>query len=147
MSGESGPTARLQASARVAFAALMHDLGKFAERARILDDDPVGKARLDAYRQIYCPQPAGAGAKGYFSHVHAAYTAAAFDLIEEYLPSLTHDVSPFAARQKAAQRDRDGQEPDDSLVNAAAGHHLPHTFLQWMVACGDRIASGFERRD
>ncbi|MCL2875094.1 MAG: type III-A CRISPR-associated protein Cas10/Csm1 [Betaproteobacteria bacterium] len=33
----------------------------------------------------------------------------------------------------------------DSLINAAAAHHRPETFLQWIVATADRVASGFER--
>ena len=34
---------------------------------------------------------------------------------------------------------------DDSLINAAAGHHRPDTFLQWIVAAADRAASGLDR--
>jgi CRISPR-associated protein Csm1 len=36
-------------------------------------------------------------------------------------------------------------ETDDSLNNAAAMHHKPGTFLQWVVAAADRVSSGFER--
>lgn len=136
--------ARRDASARVAFAALLHDLGKFTERGRVGADDP----RLGVHRQIYCPQPAGSGAKGYFTHAHAAFTALAFDRLEEHLPSLIEHVFPFQRRRRAGGTSgTDGGEPDDSMVNAAAGHHKPATFLQWMIACGDRIASGFERRE
>lgn len=141
--GKPQGKARRDASARVAFAALLHDLGKFAERGRVGADDP----RLPVHRQIYCPQPAGSGAKGYFTHAHAAFTALAFDRLEEHLPSLIEQAFPFQCRRRVGGvSGTDAGEPDDSLVNAAAGHHKPVTFLQWMIACGDRIASGFERR-
>ncbi len=130
---------RLDQSCRVAFAALLHDLGKFAERGRVYAKDP----RLESHRQIYCPQPAGSGPQGSFTHIHAAYTALAFDALEHWLPDLKSDCAPFAARRRAEEQ-AEG-EPDDSLINAAAMHHKPETFLQWVIACGDRIASGFER--
>ncbi|MDW8284386.1 MAG: type III-A CRISPR-associated protein Cas10/Csm1, partial [Myxococcales bacterium] len=38
-------------------------------------------------------------------------------------------------------------EADDSLINAAARHHKPETFLQWVIATADRLASGFERSE
>ncbi len=133
------------ASCRVAFAALLHDIGKFAERGRVCADDP----RLESHQQLYCPQRAGSGPQGRFTHIHAAYTGLVFDVIEQHLPELTADCDPFVPRQRAGKEPQgDGTatgEPDDSLVNAAARHHKPETFLQWMIACADRIASGFER--
>ena len=32
------------------------------------------------------------------------------------------------------------------MANAAAGHHKPGSFLQWIVATADRAASGFEHK-
>jgi CRISPR-associated protein Csm1 len=46
------PQQTLNATCRVALAALLHDLGKFAERARI-DCDPE---RLATWKQLDCPQ-------------------------------------------------------------------------------------------
>ncbi|GAB3375404.1 HD domain-containing protein [Azotobacter armeniacus] len=127
------PEQRLLASSRVALAAYLHDLGKFAERARL----PVSDETLDTHKQLYCPYRDNAGHKCY-THVHAAYSALAFDLIERHLPALKgQDFSPFAAVN------RPGAE--DSLINAAAAHHRPESFLQWIVATADRVASGFER--
>ncbi len=127
----------MQQSCRVALAAYLHDLGKFAERAGAFDADP----RLDAHLQMYCPwRPEG----GWFSHRHAAYTALAFDLIERHLPDLLGgDAFPFVGRRRV--NDEGDVEPTDSLVNAAAAHHKPDTFLQWIIATADRVASGFER--
>ncbi|MEX5214292.1 MAG: type III-A CRISPR-associated protein Cas10/Csm1 [Nitrospiraceae bacterium] len=129
----------LDASCRVAIAALLHDLGKFAERARISEaeerGDALGNTRLDLNIPLYCPE-----FNGRHTHVHAAYTAIAMDLLERHFPDLVGDeMEPFAPwRQKHA---------DDSIINAAAKHHRPETFLQWVIATADRLASGFEREE
>jgi CRISPR-associated protein Csm1 len=131
----------MQQSCRVALAAYLHDLGKFAERAGAFDKDP----RLDAHLTLYCPTRQEGG-RQWFTHRHAAHTALAFDLIEKHLPDLLGgDPSPFVGRVHADNPA--GVEATDSLVNAAAAHHRPDTFLQWVVATADRVASGFEREE
>lgn len=65
-------------SCRVALAALLHDLGKFAERARI----EVDRERLETWKQLDCPHWDGRP-----SHSHAAYTTAGFAAIEAFLPA------------------------------------------------------------
>ncbi len=130
-------TPLLEQSSRIALAAFLHDLGKFAERAKI----PVKQDVLDANKQLYCPHHKKfTDDKGWFSHVHAAYTGLAMDLIEDYLPDLTGaDFAPFGSwKTKGA---------DDSFINAAAMHHRPDTFLQWVIATADRVASGFDREE
>lgn len=129
----------LDASCRVALAAYLHDLGKFAERARL----DVSADALDAHKTQYCPwhSTTPGGKNGYHSHIHAAYTALAFDHIERHAPSLIHgDMAPFVNRAQLQEGSN-----TDSLVNAAAAHHKPETFLQWIIATADRLASGFER--
>ena len=129
----SAPSTLLLPSSRVALAAFLHDLGKFAERARM----DVDEETLSANKQLYCPYHQDGG---WFSHVHAAYTAVALDQIEPHLPPLKgKDVAPFASWQ--------ADNVDDSLINGAAGHHQPNTFLQWIIATADRVASGFERNE
>ena len=131
----------MEQSSRVALAAYLHDLGKFAERAGAFDRDP----RLDAHLTLYCPMHR-AGESRWFTHRHAAHTALAFDLIEKHLPDLLGgDPSPFVGRVLA--EDPGDVEATDSLINAAAAHHKPDTFLQWVVATADRVASGFEREE
>lgn len=129
---------KLDASCRLAFAAYLHDLGKLAERARIQeaeDKDVEGTTLAERNKQLYCPQW-----DHRFTHVHAAYTAIAIDLIEQELPPLIgEEVSPFAAWKAV--------DVDDSLINAAAMHHKPETALQWIIATADRLASGFEREE
>lgn len=128
----------LEQSSRIALAAFLHDLGKFAERARISNNQEV----IEANKHLYCPRQ-----KKYtddknvrFTHVHAAYTGLAMDFIEDYLPDLTGtDFAPFGSWKT--------KDADDSFINAAAKHHKPETFLQWIVATADRVASGFDREE
>ncbi|MBF0160456.1 MAG: hypothetical protein HQL58_13150 [Magnetococcales bacterium] len=123
----------LHASSRVALAALLHDIGKFRERAV---NTPIDKKGNDGNIATYCPF-----FKGYHSHKHAAYSAMAIDSMEGHLPNIIHqDMTPFSSWGDANRR-------DDSLINAAAMHHKPETPLQRMVATADRLASGFERSD
>jgi CRISPR-associated protein Csm1 len=125
------PQQTLNATCRVALAALLHDLGKFAERARI-DCDPE---RLATWKQLDCPQWDGRP-----THIHAAYTTAGFTGIESFLPPREQLLAePFAGFSEP--------DADDSLINAAARHHKPSTFLQWIIATADRLASGFERSE
>ena len=128
----------LDASSRVALAAYLHDLGKFAERAKI----EVSQDDVDTHKLLYCPVYEINGYKK-TTHVHAAYTALAFDIIERNAPDIIKgDMTPFAGRNSDNDR-----EMTDSLINAAAMHHRPDTFLQWVVATADRVASGFEREE
>jgi CRISPR-associated protein Csm1 len=121
----------LTASCRVAFAGLVHDLGKLGERARL----EAPKEQIEANVHLYCPFNKE---KGFHSHKHAAYTALCLDRIESFLPHLTGDsVAPFASWKS--------QGADDSMLNAAAMHHRPDSLLQWIIATADRVASGFER--
>lgn len=128
----------LEQSSRIALAAFLHDLGKFAERARISNDQEV----IEANKHLYCPrQKKFTDDKNVrFTHVHAAYTGLAMDLIEDYLPDLTGtDFAPFGSWKT--------KDADDSFINAAAMHHKPVTFLQWIIATADRVASGFDREE
>lgn len=122
---------RLTASSRLALAALLHDLGKFAERARI----NVERDKLEIWKQLDCPHWDGRP-----SHIHAAYTTAGFMAMEAHMPGrgLIMDV-PFAGPESP--------DADNSLINAAARHHRPDTLLQWLIATADRLASGFERSE
>ena len=127
----------LEQSSRIALSAFLHDLGKFAERAKI----PVNQETLDANKQLYCPhRKKYTDDRGWFSHVHAAYTGLAMDLIEDAMPELTGvDFAPFGSWKT--------KDVDDSFINAAAKHHKPESFLQWIIATADRVASGFDREE
>ena len=119
----------------MALAGFLHDVGKFAERAKI----NVERQMLEDNKQRYCPHHKKYETdKGWFSHVHAAYTGMAVDILEQHAPKLVGgNVYPFGSWKT--------KNTDDSLINAAAAHHKPDTLLQWIIATADRVASGFER--
>lgn len=117
----------LEPSCRVALAAMLHDIGKFAERAR-LDEN------TEYYRQDDCPNWNGRA-----THIHAAYTGVGFAALEPLLPKKDDLMDVPFGRPHSSRA-------DDSLVNAAARHHRPDTALQWIIATADRLASGFERQ-
>ncbi len=124
----------LNASSRVALAGFLHDIGKFAERAKL----PIDQKEIDINQQMYCPQRENNGRK-FYTHKHAAYTGMAVDILEKHAPDLVgENVYPFGSWKKRG-------ETDNSLINAAAAHHKPDTFLQWIIATADRVASGFDR--
>jgi CRISPR-associated protein Csm1 len=126
-------TQLMESSCRVAISAYLHDLGKFAERAKL----PVDLEKLEIHLQQYARKQE-AGGKIWYSHQHSAWTALMWDEIEKYFPPVTGiDPSPY--------KGWNNPDVDDSVVNAAAMHHKPSTFLQWITATADRVASGFER--
>lgn len=137
MGNEMSTSQRTNQSSRVALAGLLHDLGKFTERARIgeaMTQQADGNRRRDIDVQFYCPH-----FQGKPTHIHAAYTAMGVDLLASHLPDIVGgDMSPFAPWKE--------RNADDSLINAAARHHRPDTYLQWLIATADRLASGFERQ-
>lgn len=120
----------LYPSCRVAFAALVHDIGKFAERAKI----DITKETKEKNQHIFCPFNKN---DNHFSHTHAAYTGIAIDALEKYLPAIKGgDTSPFQT-----------DETDDSIIRAAAAHHKPGTYLQQIIHIADCLSSAFERSD
>lgn len=138
------PNTALEASSRVALAAYLHDVGKFAERACL--DMPA--EQLAAYKNRYCPWQAthAGGSNGHHPHVHAAYTALAFDLVAKHSPVLFDgEMAPFVLSpvSDGVPGSQVHELATDSLVDVAASHHRPETFLQWVIATADRLASGF----
>lgn len=117
---------------KIAIAGYIHDIGKFAERAKsIAGIDNIGffpdenflNNNIDLYQPFY---------RGRHTHSHATYTAAFIDHLEKFLP-------------KKFNKGEWGL--GDSFINLAAGHHKPKTPLQWIIAIADRVSSGFDRAE
>src|SRR5208337_928892 len=110
---------------KIALAGLMHDIGKFAERAGM--DVPYDV--LNSNQHLYQPY---IKAQNRHTHRHAAYTASFIDYFDGFLPT---------ALTKAAWG------MGDAFVNLAAGHHRPDTPMQRIIAVADRVSSGFDRQE
>ena len=130
---------------KIALAAFLHDIGKFAQRAR----GKVGESGEPAFypSQKFIDdnrerlQPCNPMTKQY-SHEHAIYTAAFFDHLEKVLPKCFYRAS-WAGREWVG--------------DLAAGHHFVrredqpsyvkdwHSFERWIIAIADRLASALDR--
>lgn len=106
---------------KVAIAAFMHDIGKFADRTALKVTDEFINNHADLYQPFFQKR---------HTHPHAVYTAAFIEYMKDTLPE---------------EFNRAGWGAGDALINLAAGHHRPETPLQWVVAMADRISSGWDR--
>ena len=107
---------------KIAVAALLHDIGKFGQRA----DVDIQKDSYDF--QEYCPMKFDS----YWTHQHSAYTA-------DFLKTIVGKQGEFNFI--------DTLVGDESFENISAKHHKPNTSKEWLVAIADRVASGFEREE
>lgn len=118
---------------KIALAAYLHDIGKFAQRAegKNTEDNSLKGAFypseqfLNDNKDLYQPH-----FKNIYTHKHSVYTAAFIDHFEKVLPGKFNKGEWGLA---------------DSFANLAAGHHVPKTQLQWIIAIADRVSSGFDR--
>ncbi len=106
---------------KIAAAALMHDIGKFADKELLEITQQYINDNAGLYLPFY---------NGRHSHYHAVYTAAFIEKMARYLPY---------------QFNAPSWGSDDSFINLAAGHHKPNTPLQWIIAVADRVSSGWDR--
>jgi len=102
---------------RVALAALLHDVGKFAQRAEADPETYRSLANLHEFGVI--------GPHGEVAYHHAAYT---WQFIENHLAWLT------------ALGNGEG-----NVAQWAARHHKPSTVWDWVVAEADRLSAGMDR--
>lgn len=101
----------------VAVAALLHDIGKFAQRAE----------RSEYYQKSDEGLVLPVKSYGAYSHKHALYTLGFLE-------------------QKLSEK-MDFEINIQQLALGAAGHHNPTNELQAYIALGDRLASGIDRTE
>jgi len=106
---------------KIAMAGMLHDIGKFAERAKMQVSQEYLINNADLYQPFY---------NNRHTHKHSVYTAAFIEQYEKHLPQ------EFNAHSWGLS---------DSFINLASGHHKPETPLQWIIAVADRVSSGFDR--
>ena len=111
-------------SLKIALAALMHDIGKFAQGGM-----SITKGYREDNQQLYQPFNKRAG---HFSHSHALYTAAFIEQYAELLPELCTES---------------GGSSDESFINLAACHHKPDSVMQCCITQADRLSSGLDRAE
>lgn len=104
---------------KIALAGLLHDVGKFAQRAEV----PLSVESKGMESSICKP-----GKGGSYTHRHALWTNEFFELLSNH---------PHLGR---------GLEKD-SIANLAAYHHNPETKLQQILQLADWLSSGSDRQE
>lgn len=106
----------------IVFGALLHDIGKFFERANRL-----GEYRHDdEQKQQDCPwRPQG----GYWSHLHVLHTRRFCEELCRIVPIL---------QPPSEQRD---SQAADNWINMAAHHHVASTDMEHLIEAADHFAS------
>lgn len=104
---------------------LLHDIGKFFERAEILDDYRKDEEK----RQSFCKKHK----EGYYSHIHVLNTLRFCELLGEHVTQIKPDEN-----QKSSTADQ-------NWINLAALHHIPSdredSYLEKIVQAADHLAS------
>lgn len=103
---------------RVGLAALLHDVGKLAQRA---EADPERYRSLENLHLF-----AHTDERGATSYHHAAYT---WQFLAEQAPWLMEL----------------GEGGDENVAGWASRHHKPSTVFDWIVAESDRLSAGMDR--
>ena len=105
---------------------LLHDIGKFFERAETLDQHRNNGEK----QQSYCPRNTE---KGYYSHLHVLHTLAFCELLAEKVPQIQPEEHQTTVTA------------DQNWINLAAYHHVPsekqEAYLEKLVQAADHFAS------
>lgn len=104
---------------------LLHDIGKFFERAEVLDQYRKDEEK----RQSYCPKHSD----GYYTHIHVLNTLAFCELLAEKVPQIQPEEHQTTVTA------------DQNWINLAAYHHAPserqEAYLEKVVQAADHFAS------
>ncbi|MFH0784208.1 MAG: type III-A CRISPR-associated protein Cas10/Csm1 [Pseudomonadota bacterium] len=104
---------------KIALAGLLHDIGKFAQRAEV-PLSPASKGIENSICKI--------NRLGYYSYRHVLYTNEFFELF-------------------ANHRHLGTTKGEDSISNLASYHHFPTTRLQELIQLADWLSSGSDRHE
>jgi len=103
---------------KVVLAALLHDVGKFAQRAEV----PLSRTTRQM-ENLICKSY-----QGRYTHKHVLWTSEFFELFGE------HSILGMAPEK-------------DSIANLAMYHHNPETKLQELIRLADWLSSGTDRHE
>lgn len=123
---------------KIYLAALLHDIGKFYQRA---DENLFSNGKKNnqtdikdvsfALAQTICP----ANDYGKFGHHHVVWTSEFFERKSKLFKTLDLLQETFDPLK----------ETDDNLINLSVNHHRPQTILQAIVTMADWWSAGIDR--
>ena len=110
---------------KIYLAALLHDIGKFYQRADIagVSNSKVLSESIKNSESVYCPQ-----FNGNYSHKHVLWTAQFIDDLGTHLKKIAG-------------------ETDYSLEHLAGKHHRPTNFYEEIIQLADHLSSGLDRSE
>ena len=108
---------------QVVIGALLHDIGKFSQRAKI----PNKYLKDDSEKQRVCKT----NKDGYFSYYHSLYTSLFMEENKKYFPAVEEQF----------------EKKEDNFINFASCHHNPRTDIGKIVSVADSLSSGMDRID
>ena len=115
-------------------AALLHDIGKFYQRADSGFSDK--QAQLSDYSKQLANDICPLNDKGNFGYQHVVWTNEFFEIVQTKLNNIPQlKVNLYETTD------------DDCLANMACNHHKPKTELQAIVTMADWWSAGIDRRD
>ena len=119
---------------RIYLAALLHDIGKFYQRADRSFSDRYNTLSDSSKRmaELICP----VNEHGRFSYQHVIWTNELFERLGRKL-----------AKVPGMKQNLFYDEVDDSLANLACNHHLPRTEHQALISLADWWSAGIDRRE
>lgn len=107
---------------KITIASLLHDIGKFSERASV----EIPRQYLDNNQALYQPKY-----QHKYTHKHSLYTAYFIESFSKFIPTeILKDSTP-----------------ETSLINLAAMHHKPSSPEQLIIREADILSSGIERKE
>ena len=108
----------------IVYGCLLHDIGKFFERAEVLSDYRASEDK----KQIYCKKKENG-----YSHYHVLNTVKFCELLSEKIPQISPEENQTSLRA------------DQNWINLASLHHNPSErkefYLEKVVQAADHLAS------
>ena len=106
---------------QIAIGAILHDIGKFSQRAKI-DNKYLND---DSEKQRICKKDR----YGNFSYYHSLYTSLFMEENKKFFPKIEESF----------------EKPEDNFINFASCHHNPRTVIGELIKIADELSSGMDR--
>lgn len=130
--------------ATIYLAALLHDIGKFWQRADVRMSDSSNLSQESKNLAGYiCPKTATNG----FGYQHVIWTHQFFQKFSSNIFEKIKDAQTGHLQFRVNPFDGENTQTQDNLVNLAIYHHRPSTKFQALIQLADWWSSGIDRKE